>query len=91
MSEPQIVEAITADLLDIAVRGEADQWRIAVWPGLVDILASDADVVRTTAAAVLWQALVSVTSNERSLIVETKSNVFRLAPDHRTFVIREAS
>lgn len=85
-----IVEATTNDLLDIAVRGEANRWKIAVWPGPVDILASDADVVKTTSAAVLWQPLVSVTANDHSLIVETTRNVFRLAPGHRTFVIREA-
>lgn len=89
MSEPEICEASTADILDIAVRGEADRWKIAVWPGLVDILASDADVVKTTTAAVLWQPLVSVSATDHSLIVETSRNVFRLASGDRTFVIRE--
>jgi hypothetical protein len=91
MSESQIVEATTNDLLDIAVRGEASEWKIAVWPGLVEVLASDAAVVQTTKAVVLWQPLMSVTANDHSLIVETSRNVFRLAPGHRTFVIREAS
>jgi hypothetical protein len=86
----EICEASTADLLDIAVRGEASRWKIAVWLGLVDILASDADVVKTTTAAVLWQPLVSVSATDHSLIVETSRNVFRLSPGHRTFVIREA-
>jgi hypothetical protein len=93
MSESEICEASTADLLDIGAKHEEPLWLIAVWPGIPgtpDVLASDAGVVATTDAAVLWQSIVAVHANTHSLIVETSRSVFRLAPGHRTFVIREA-
>lgn len=90
MSESQIVEATTTDLLDIAVRREESRWQIAVWPGPVHVLASDAAVVGTTTATVLWQPLTRIRITEYGLVIETTTAVYRPMPGDRTFVIREA-
>lgn len=86
----EIVEATTADLLDIAVRREESRWRIAVWPGPVQVLASDAAMVATTTAAVLWQPVTRIRITEYGLVIETTTAVYRPMPGDRTFVIREA-
>jgi hypothetical protein len=86
----EILPATTNDLLDIAASGETGHWQIAVWPGPSGVLASDADVVATTKAAVLWQTLRGVRTNGNQLTVITDAGMYRSVGD-ATFVIREAS
>lgn len=90
MSESEIVEANTNDLLDIAARKQCARYQIAVWPGPTQVLASNASVVETTEAVVFWQTLTAVRVSNNSLIVDTTSNVFSVPMGRHTFVIRPA-
>ncbi|MCW6003803.1 hypothetical protein K1W54_04300 [Micromonospora sp. CPCC 205371] len=88
----EIVEATTADLLDIAANGECACWQIAVWPVLAtEVPCTDADQAASTDAVVLWKSLVDVYEASGQLVIKTERDKYRLAPGHRTFVIREAS
>lgn len=86
----EIFNTGTQFLLELAYDGDLGRYQIAVWPGPTQVLASDATIVATTDAVVLWQTLRGVRTSGSQVTITTDHSMYRVG-GRDTFVLRRSS